>query len=338
MEDYRVVMLNDDTIPPGENGWPYQVPKLNDGYAQFFARARRRNLPVLLANDSDYVDGMVRRGWSHDGHQFVGLRDVPVAAVYDQFPSSSPEGRTLVGEIEDRGLTVFNNPRLTTIVDDKLLSYINFPDIIPPTTYFQAGRDDPRLALERFVESCHQSGFGDIESFVAKEQTGWGARNLYKFTQENLGELYHLPHGEFVFQPFLESSGGIPEIGVHRRHDLRLILENGRFVTAMVRQPARHDWAANYFNPEELIFVHRLEDLPNDIVDAVLAADKKFESFYPRLISYDMARLTDGRVACWEMNSRPGMTADSNRPDDQLSAGELQEAILNCLEIVVGRR
>jgi hypothetical protein len=237
-----------------------------------------------------------------------------------------------------RGLKLINDPLLTLVVDDKLLSFINFPEIVPFTTYFHAGKDDPREALERFLEGCREHGYGELEAFVAKEQTGWGARNLYRFTQENLHELYQLPHGEFVFQPFLESRTGIPELGVRGRHDFRILLENGRFATAFIRQPARHDWAANFFNPEELIFIHREEDVPGDFMAAARLADERFQEFYPRLVSYDLARLDNGRVVCWEMNSRPGMCADSARPDDQHSSGELQEGILNCLEIMVGWR
>jgi hypothetical protein len=338
MEAYRVGILNDDVVPPGENGWPFHRPNMNDGYAQLFARARRRDLPIILANDQDYAEGFVRRGWVHDGSRWVGLANVPLAGVYDQFVSGSPRGRWLTGDLAARGLKCFNDPKLTLVVDDKLLSFWNFPEIVPFTAYFHAGKDDPRVTVERFLEGCREHGYGEIDSFVAKMQTGWGARNLYRFTQENLGDLYHIPQGEYVLQPFLESRRGVPELGVGGRHDIRILLENGRFVTCLVRQPARHDWAANYFNSDELIFVHREEDVPADLMGAARFADRKFEEFYPRLVSYDMARLDNGRVVCWEMNSRPGMCADSDRPEDQHSSGQLQEAILNCLEIMVGWR
>lgn len=338
MEAYRIAVLNDEVIPPGENDWPFQKPSLNDGYAQFFERAERRNLPIVLANDADYTAGFVRRGWVFDGNRYVGIRDVPLAAVYDQFVSGAPRGRWLTSDLAARGLKVLNNPKVTLVVDDKLISYINFPTLVPYTHYFNSGVDDPRVVVEKFLQGCREQGLGEIESFVAKEQTGWGARNLYKFSQENLGDIYNIPHGEFVLQPFLESSNGIPELGVKGRHDFRILFENGRFVTALIRQPARHDWAANYFNSEDLIFVHKEDDIPLDFLRAAKLADKKFEEFYPRLISYDLARINSGRVVCWEMNSRPGMCADSRRPEDQYSSGQLQEGIINCLEIMVGRR
>ena len=337
MEAYRIGVLNDEIIPPGEGEWPFHRPNQNDGYASFLARARRRNLPLILANHDDYMDGRVRRGWIHDGLRYIGLGDVPLAAVYDQFPSTTPMGRALVEDIQSRGLRVFNDPKLTLVVDDKLLSYINFKDLIPFTSYFHAGHDDPREAVDRFLQGCRENGFGDIEAFVAKEQTGWGARNLYRFEQGNLGDIYHIPPGEYVLQPFLESSAGIPELGVRGRHDFRILLESGRFLTGLIRQPARHDWAANYFNAEELIFIHREDQVPKDFLDAARSADARLAEFFPRLVSFDLARLDDGRIVCWEMNSRPGMCADSNRPDDQLSSGDLQEGILDALEVIVGR-
>jgi len=338
MEAYRVGILNDDVVPPGDQGWPFHRDHMNDGYAQLFARARSRGLPILLANDADYEEGRMRRGWTHDGERWIGLADVPLAGIYDQFVSGSPRGRWLTGDLRARGLKVFNNPDVTLVVDDKLLSFNNFPDLVPYTAYFHSGKDDPRLVVEQFLQGCREHGYGEIDAFIAKEQTGWGARNLYRFSQENLGDIYHIPHGEFVLQPFLESSRGIPELGVRGRHDFRILLENGRFVTGLVRQPARHDWAANYFNAEELVFVHREEDVPADFLAAARRSDQKFESYFPRLISYDLARLENGRLVCWEMNSRPGMCADSDRPDDQYSSGQLQDAILNCLELLVGWR
>lgn len=338
MEAYHVAILNDDVVSPGDSGWPFNRPNLNEGYAQFMARARARGLPVILANDEEYSEGRVRRGWVHDGHRWIGLGNVPLAGAYDQFVSGSPRGRWLTADLAHRGLRIFNDPKLTLVVDDKLLSYRNFPDLVPFTYYFHAGKDDPRQALEGFLAGCREQGFGDVDAFIAKPQTGWGAKDLFKFTQENLGELYHLPHGEFVFQPFLESKGGIPELGVRGRHDFRLVLENGHFAAAMVRQPARHAWAANFFNADELIFVLREEDVPGDFLHAAKEADKLFQEFYPRMVSYDLARLTDGRLVCWEMNSRPGMCADSDRPDDQRNSAQMQEAILNCMEIMVGWR
>lgn len=337
MEAYRVGILNDDVIPPGQSGWPFHRPNLNEGYAQLMSRARGRGLPILLVNDQDYHAGFARRGWVHDGHRWVGLGDVPLAAAYDQFPSTQEQGRWKVADLQSRGLKLCNDPRLTLVVDDKLLTWINFPDLVPFTYYFRAGQDDPRQAVEAFLQGCQAHGFGEIEAFVAKPQTGWAARHLFKFSQENLGELYQLPHEEFVFQPFLESRHGIPEVGVRGRHDFRIVLANGRFVAGMVRQPARHEWAANYFDPDELIFFDRAEDVPQDLLAAAYRADRTFGEFYPRMVSYDLARV-EGRVVCWEMNSRPGMCADSLRPEDQRNAAALQESILDCMEIMVGWR
>lgn len=338
MEAYRVGILNDDVVPPGSSGWPFHRPNLNEGYAQFMARARERGLPILLGNDEDYHAGFLRRGWVHDGRRWVGLGDVPLAAAYDQFPSGSPRGRWLASDLASRGLKLLNDPKLTLVVDDKLLTFRNFPDLVPYTHYFHAGQDNPRQAVEDFLEGCRRHGYGDVDAFVAKPQTGYGAKDLFKLTQDNLGQLYHLPHQEFVFQPFLESGHGIPEIGVRGRHDFRILMANGAFVTAMVRQPARHEWAANYFDPNELLFFHEAHEVPPDLLNAAQAADRQFEEFYPRLVSYDLARLSNGRVVCWEMNSRPGMCADSQRPDDQRNAEQLQNAILDCIEIVVGWR
>ena len=333
MEDMRVAILNDDVVPPGEGSWPFHRSNLNDGYAMLFAVARDRGIPLILARDSDYGEGRLDRGWLHDGSHWSGWQDIGVLMVYDQFPSSSPRGREMVADLEGRGIPVFNDPKITMVVDDKLLSYRNFPEMVPYTHHFKPGSDDPKQTLEAFLDGVEKAGFGEIDSFIAKAQVGWGARHLFRFTQENIGDLYHLPHEEFVLQPFLESSVGIPEIGVRGRHDFRILVENGRFVTAFVRQPAQHDWIANYFDPDEMIFINDVKDVPADIMNTVFMADARFGDYSPRLISYDMARLDNGRVVCWEMNSRPGIAPDSQRPEDLQSAWQLMHAIANCFEI-----
>lgn len=338
MEAYRVGILNDDVQRGGEAELPFKRGAMNDGYASLMARALQRGLPLVLAHDGEYLAGGVRQGWTHDGRAWRLLRDVPLAAVYDQFVSGAPDGRRLTQELAARGLRVCNDPSLTLVVDDKLLTWVNFPWLLPYTHYFHAGVDDPQDTLQAFLQGCRQHGVDALTSFVAKPQTGWGARNLHRFTSETVGALGQIPAGEYVLQPFLESGEGIPELGVRGRHDFRILLENGRFVTAVIRQPADHDWAANYFRPEALIFLTREADVPPDLLATARQADERFQSFYPRLVSYDLARLRSGQIVCWEMNSRPGMCADSLRPEDQASSAQIQDAILNCMEVMVGWR
>lgn len=332
MEDMRVAIINDDVVPPGEGSYPFPRINMNDGYALLFAIARERGIPVVLANDRDYGEGRLDRGWIHDGYRWTAWRDIGILMVYDQFPSTSPQGRQVVADMQARGIPVFNDPDVTLVVDDKLLTYRNFPEMVPYTHYHHAGHDDPRATLEAFLAGLERVGLGDVDAFVAKAQVGWGAKHLYRFTQQNLGDFWNLPSLEFVLQPFLDSGAGIPEIGVRGRHDFRVLMENGRFVTAMVRQPAHHDWIANYFDPERLIFLHDEEQVPADILNTVRAADARFDAYHPRLVSYDMARLDNGRVVCWEMNSRPGISPDSRREDDVRSAQALMQAIVNCFE------
>lgn len=338
MEAYRVGILNDDVQRGDEAELPFKRGAMNDGYASLLARARTRGLPLVVATDAAYDAGKVREGWIHDGQSWYVLRDVPLAAVYDQFDSGAPAGRRLTSELAARGLRVCNDPRLSLVVDDKLLTWANFPWLLPYTHYFHAGTDDPQGVLRAFLEGCRRSGIGELTAFVAKPQTGWGAKNLHRFTSESVGALGQIPPGEYVLQPFLESGEGIPELGVRGRHDFRIVLEQGRFVSAVIRQPAHHDWAANYFQAEDLIFVTREADVPSDLLEAARVADLAFQAFYPRLVSYDLARLGSTRVICWEMNARPGMCADSLRPEDQTSSAQIQEAILNCMEIMVGWR
>lgn len=331
MDEMRMVVLNDDVVPPGEGHLPFPSAKLCEGYALLFALARKQGLPLVLATDRDYGEGRLDRGWIHDGARWTAWVDIGVAAVYDQFPSTSPRGRLLVADLMTRGIPLFNHPHVTLVVDDKLLTWRNFPEIVPYTHYLRKGHDDIREVLHAFLAGCEARGWGQVSSFVAKMQVGWGGKNLFRFTQQNLGEIFRIPEGEYVLQPFLESSGGIPELGVRGRHDFRVILRDGHFVTAFVRQPARHDWIANYFDASEMIFVHHPEDMPADIMAAVLKADERMADYSPRLVSYDMARLSDGRVVCWEMNSRPGISPDSHREDDIRSSMALMNGALSCM-------
>lgn len=332
MEDMRIAILNDDIIPPGEGPHPMHAPNQNHGYAMLFAEAARRGLPLVLGNDRDYHGGRLDRGWIHDGDQWTGWTDVGVLMVYDQFQSNSPEGRAKTRSMMARGIPVFNHPDVTLVVDDKLLSHRNFPEMMPYTHYFHKGQDHIEDTVKDFFAGVENAGFGEVSSFVAKPQVGWGGMSLHRFTQENIGDIFNIPDGEYVLQPFLESGTGIPELGVKGRHDLRVLLANGKFATAMVRQPARHDWIANYFDPEEMIYINEPGIIPSDIMNTIYEADRRFADYFPRLIAFDVARLASGRVICWEMNSRPGIAPDSGRADDLRSAELLMQGICDCFE------
>lgn len=333
-------ILNDEALRPETAEKPFYSESHNIGYAAIFERSSEMNVPVLLAHDGDYFHGKVRAAWYYGHGKWHKGGEQTIYGIYDKFQSSTPWGRQILADAASRGIPIFNDPMLSLVVDDKLLSYVNFSDTMPYTAYFNKGNSDIQKVIYDFQDQCKAYGYGDIASFVCKPQTGHAAKNVFRFDQNNIMDIFNIPNGEYVLQPFIESIEGIPDAGIKGRHDLRLILANGDFVTSFVRQPKKHhDFISNYFDAKEMIYFHREADVPKGFLEVAQRMDQKFAHIRPRLLSYDLVRdQNTGRILCFEMNARPGVMFDPENPNDVAGARLLHIGILRCIEDCVRTR
>ncbi|RME55267.1 MAG: hypothetical protein D6795_03285 [Deltaproteobacteria bacterium] len=330
----HLAILDDDVLAPNE-ALPFRDEKWNAAYGYLLKRAAEQGMPVILSNDFAYEAGYVGWGWIwHDGG-FTAVGETPIVAVYDKFPSTDPAGREKIHDMQQRGIAIFNHPELTLVVDDKHLNYHNFKEWVPYSHYYHHGVDDPHRALIEFSETARALGFSP-EMFVAKPQWGYGAMNVAFFTLGDPEVLTSLPPGEYVLQPFIDSSGGIPEIGLSGMHDLRVILADGAFVTSYIRQPPPGRLVSNAFLPGSLVYLTEEDDLPAPAREAVHAIDARFSNYRPRLYSIDLVRAPDGRFFCFEMNSRPGTVSDGS-PHDERGTRVVMDRIVDCFATLLDR-
>jgi glutathione synthase/RimK-type ligase-like ATP-grasp enzyme len=328
-------ILNDETVRPESHDKPFFADSYNLGYAALFDRASEMGVPILLAHDGDYQHGKVRAAWFYGYGQWHKGGEQEICGIYDKFNSSSPWGRQLLADAASRGFPIFNDPTLCMVVDDKLLSYVNFPEYVPYTAYFGKGNSDIQQVIHDFQERCESQGYGEIQSFICKPQTGSAGRNIFRFSQENIMEIFQIPDGEYVLQPFIESQSGIPHLGVRGRHDLRVILANGDFVTSFIRQPRGDGFISNNFDSKEMIYFSKASEVPPDFLRVAQIMDSKFAHLRPRLVSYDLVRHVSGRILCFEMNARPGVMFDPANPEDVEGAKRLHRGILKCIQTVI---
>lgn len=332
MEPRFFAILNNETVRPETSDRPFFSETHNLGYSALFERASEMNVPILLAHDGDYSHGKVRAAWYYGYGQWHKGGEQKIYGIYDKFESSSPWGRQLLADAASRGIPIFNDPLLTMVVDDKLLSYVNFPEFVPYTAYFGKGTSDIQKVIQDFQEQCLEQGYGEITSFICKPQTGSAARDIFRFNQSNIMDIFHIPNGEYVLQPFIESKEGIPEIGLKGRHDFRLILGNGEFVTSFIRQPKGDGFISNDFDSKEMVYFTHENEIPPKFLEVAKKIDQKFAHIRPRLVSYDLVRNQDGRVLCFEMNARPGLMFDPENPQDVDGARRLHVGVLRCMQ------
>ncbi|MEM7588438.1 MAG: hypothetical protein AAF560_33930, partial [Acidobacteriota bacterium] len=134
-----------------------------------------------------------------------------------------------------------------------------------------------------------------------------------------------------IVQAFLETSSGIPELGIRERHDLRLILRDGEIVLAFARMPAESSYVSNCSQGgRELPLA--VADLPLRVTRFAAEIDARLSRFGPRLYSLDLGVGRSGKIWIYELNTMPGIVWDDNLPQNKPLHRKMQSLVAGWLD------
>ncbi|MFB6292419.1 MAG: RimK family alpha-L-glutamate ligase [Candidatus Nanohaloarchaea archaeon] len=274
-----------------EVNWDRSVPfredidHMNRTYRVFSELVLERRSKAYIANFSWYDSGRLEKAYHFDGDEWRKVEDVPVDVVFDKYKFDD-ETVPLKKEIQEEK-PVLNDFRLEEICKDKLLSYQEFPELLPET----------REATEENVEEMLEE-YGRV---IVKPRFDYGGTGI-----EVLEDASGFETGENkLVQRFVDSSQGINELGIEGVHDLRVYVLNGENMLAYVRTP-EEGLLSNVHLGGSITFVE-LEDVPEAALETVERVKDSFGKYAPSLYSVDMLFDSSGEVWILEFNSKPGL-------------------------------
>ncbi len=281
----KISVLWDDEVN-GEEGRPFRedIDHMNSSYAIFSEIAEERGGKVFIANFNWIEDTGLRKGFTYRDGGWREVEDVELDVVFDKFKFDD-ETVPLKKKL-NRALPVLNRFDLEEICKDKLLTYQEFPGIIPETK--KADRKTVKDMLEKY------------DRVIVKPRYDFGGKGIEVI--EDISEFE--PEEDLLVQRFIETEG-IEELGIEGVHDLRVYVLNGENTLAYIRTPDE-GLLSNVHLGGEITFVD-LEEVPETALDTVQGVKEKFSKYEPCLYSVDMMIDSDGKPWVLEFNSKPGL-------------------------------
>lgn len=286
---------------------PFSSEEYNVGYAHFSILCKSKGIRCLIAAPSAYKTKSINSGWNYNGEEWLKTGIEEAHIVQDRF--SGQDRVHWAGTYEalcKEEIPCVNHLTLESICKDKLQSAAFFADEFVPTLPIE-GPVDLNFLKKILRKRCSSD---DVQSdkLVFKPRYGKGGSGFYVSERKGYVPPKLLVH--YVVQPFLETKEGIPELGISQRHDLRLIMMNGRAVYA----EARSFNPSKVANEDDEVFcpkgdacdtsVISIEKIPPSFIDTAKKVDELISDFKHRVYSVDMGRGSSGQPYIFELNTR----------------------------------
>lgn len=232
--------------------------KKRDVYHYFFKKGRRMGFDMYAASGKENYLGDLcfKDAFRYDGKKFKHtIETIKASAVYDRngsmsFPNKEIGPYTL-NCIEFKKLC--NNKNLTKKVIGQFM----------PTSFAIKNQDSLIRKLKNFKNDALA---------VLKPAKGMCGKNIVIDYPNNLRKINLEKNTEYVLQEFVDTSGGISKI-INKKHDLRIVLVNGKIVLAHVRTPKKGSLLANVAQGG------RLKEVPlNKIPRKIIEVTRKINS------------------------------------------------------------
>lgn len=280
----KIGVLWDDEVE-WERDAPFTEESLNHTYSVFSKIADEKGGGLYLAKYKWYEEGELEKAFHYDGERWEKVENVEIDGVFDKFKFDE-DTRELKQKLQVE-LPILNRFELEEICKDKLMSYKTFENLVPDT------READKETVEEMLEE-----YGRV---ILKPQFDFGGRGIKVIS--SMDEFRQMPNQ--LVQRFIDSSHGIPQLGIGGVHDLRVLVANGEPIGAYVREPNGDGWISNVSLGGSITFID-LEDVPEAAMDVVEEVKDEFDRFDPAYYSVDMIFDEDENPWILEFNSKPG--------------------------------
>lgn len=272
----------------------FKAAHYQEAYEQIIDKLHERGIYVaLLMGQKTYQgNGKFSKHWVQikQGGKTVFEKRGPITvdAVYDKDHF-----------VTDGKVLQVNNPELYKVCWSKEKTYELLGDFHPKTLQANTPQE-----LSSYITAMP----GD--RVALKDLTGSSGDGVFVGSKSDaLKTSLKLP---LIVQEFIETSAGVPGI-TKKRHDVRVVLANGRPIAGTLRTPPEGGFKSNigYGGENRLL---SLTDLPADLLKLCQLIDARLKDYGKfRLYSIDFG-LTPNGWRMFEANGMPGVIAQSRGP------------------------
>tara|TARA_Y100000310_G_scaffold47059_1_gene43637 strand:- start:334 stop:1269 length:936 start_codon:yes stop_codon:yes gene_type:complete len=238
-------------------------------YKEFSKTAKKQNLKVFIAHRKWCENGILEKAYTLENGKWKKVYDVPIKIAWIYF---SVKRKTIpfIKKLKKK-VKIINHFALDKICCDKYATYKMLPDESAIPTKLAKTKSQVRKARKKFGKKI-----------IIKPRYGVRGVGIKKILGPKIPDM----SSQYVVQPFINSSKGIPSLGIKGKHDLRLILINGELHHAYARIPKKGSMKGNCAQGAKKLFIP-INKIPKDIITLQQQVAKKFTKYKPSIYSVD---------------------------------------------------
>ncbi len=256
--------------------------------------------------------------------------------IFDKFSNLLPHNRAVYKLLTSvkKPLPLFHNQAMRILFDDKLETFLHFPDYSIPTVKIKTLTKTAFIKARATLKAlCKKHPYRNdfTSTLVIKDQFGFGGNNIYKITHEDdFYKILFITSTTFVLQPLIQASGFT--IGEYTGNtDLRVILFNDKIIQSYLRIAKAGDFRANAQQGGKIMYL-KLKQIPADVLKMTKGITKLLPvktAFY----ALDFIKSNNGNLYFIEGNNRPGLNWYDN--EDKKRAKQLIRLLVKDLQQLI---
>lgn len=279
---------------------PFNRPENNESFANLIFEGKNKGLDLFISHYTNY-DGISQTTncWTHD-NKWKKVGNINSSNIWDRAIVEPYLKKHIQGDF------VFNHPELNSLLNDKL-KISSFLKTLP-TTHVNGSIDEIIEIIDKLKNTNYHEDL-DNNQLIFKPRFGYESQGIYlinsNVNDDEINKLKQIEGKDYIVQPFLETSYGIPNLNINTRHDLRITGFNGKPIMTFVRAAKKNEFRCGVKYGAEIIpyDIDTLNDIQRKIF---IDSDNKFNEYSPRLYSVDIGK---GKSDYWifEFNSIPSI-------------------------------
>lgn len=264
-------------------------------YQNFIRIGREEGISVFISVPSLMDGKIVKKAITYQG-DWKRVNNVQADYVFDKL-SYGGKRKQIIRKIS-RKINVINNPALSLICDNKLITYKTFPHLSPQT--FDVTRENFREVIKK------------IRSRKIVFKPWYGSHGDGIIIKEKSQARFSDIRRQYIAQEYVDTRGGIK--GIRRPNSLRILVINGEIVLISLFVGKREEIVSGNVKAVKVskkdIPFRKIKIIANEI-------DFAFRAYYPRFYCVDFSITKEGRIYIGEINSKPGLfTAEGEKKAD----------------------
>jgi glutathione synthase/RimK-type ligase-like ATP-grasp enzyme len=266
---------------------PFPNPKRSEDYILLTEIGLKKGFRVVIGSIRNVKGKLLK-----EAHEYINgwkkVNEVFLDVVLDR-SFTSPKTIDLKYEIGKK-LPILNNPDLNLICWDKLSYKDIVPEHVPLTLVVNSKKE-----LDEVVKKI------PTNTIVLKPRFGIMGNNVEIVAKNNLPSEVEV---NTLVQEFVDTSNGIPSLGIKGVHDIRVVLINHKIHHCYIRYSKG---PTSNITQGGFVKHIKVEDIPKDIIFIVKKLVSKLKKYGKSLYTVDCALTSSDEWILMELESIPGL-------------------------------